>query len=398
MTIAAGETRDSSRSSDCPKLRSLMLGRILYSVFVATIAVAFSAPFAIAENASSAASKIKVPSSAWRKGGRIRATVEFSNGQGSEGAAWSSDSKRVAGICNFGNGFVIDAASGRRLASLPPPQSSASARAILFTPDDKHILMSGRILGKPDDQAVAMTLIDAASGAVEREIEGLAPRGASQAPLQNVPQTIAFDPVRSEIVIRSLRGLLALEAYDPTTWHVVARPLSVGGPAKFALRPYSQDVAFYNAGSILILDRITGVERTRFQAMPADIETIAYSPDGLLLLTGMLEIGNGRNNMPIKSIEDANRHRIVAWRAEGYAQAGAIDVDLPSVYAIAFHPDSGLFAVGTYDSVVLFDSTTFAEVVGIKTPTSPVTVLAFSPDGSALAVGGGQALSVVAPR
>ena len=132
--------------------------------------------------------------------------------------------------------------------------------------------------------------------------------------------------------------------------------------------------------------------------MPADIETIAYSPDGLLLLTGMLEIGNGRNNMPIKSIEDANRHRIVAWRAEGYAQAGAIDVDLPSVYAIAFHPDSGLFAVGTYDSVVLFDSTTFAEVVGIKTPTSPVTVLAFSPDGSALAVGGGQALSVVAPR
>lgn len=372
--------------------------RILTLGFTLALSITFGiARPVMAENASNVVPQIKVPSSAWRKGASVRATVEF-KGNASHGAAWSSDSERVAGICAFGNGFVIDAVSGRRLASLPAPQSSASATAILFTPDDKHILMSGRILGKPDDQAIAMTLLDATSGAVEREIEGLAPRDASKGALQNLPQTIAFDPVRSEVVIKPLRGLLALEAYNPTTWNVVARPLNVNASDTFALRPYSLDVAFYSGGLIFILDRVTGIELGRFQAMPADIQTIAYSPDGLLLLTGMLELGNGRNGMPIKSIADANRHRVVGWRADGYARAGAIDVDLPSVYAIAFHPDGGLFAIGTYTGVVLFDSTTFAEIVHIKTPATRVAVLAFSPDGGALAVGGGQALSVVEPR
>jgi len=342
-------------------------------------------------------SQIRVSHQAWLGSLRTRATVPLGQAWVG-GAAWRSDSKRVAVYLSFGDGFVLDRESGSRVVALPPPESSGSAHDIRYTPDDKFILLTGQALERPKNFSVAMTLVDGETGAIVREIAGLVAPAVSPYPPSNIPEMIAFDPERSEIVTVPSAGLVGLEIFDPATWRVSLRSLSVNSNNKFALRPRSRDIAFIGGrGTVRIMDRLSGEVVKHFQALPADVTSIAYSPDGSLLLTAMLDLGNGRNDTPVASIVDAQKHKVVGWRTDGYTPAGAIGLDTRGVYSVQFHPDGAIFAVGSFDEVLLFDSSNFRLIARIPVHTRRISSLAFSPDGGTLAVGGTVQFSLIEP-
>src|SRR5579864_7400891 len=372
-------------------------GNLIKVAFFSLIAATLLGASAIADEGPKQASQISVLHQAWLGPLRTRATVSLGQAW-MGGATWRSDSKRVAVYLSFGNGFVLDRESSNRVVALPPPESSGSANDIRYTPDDKFILLSGQTLGKPQDASVALTLVDGETGAIVREISGLVRPAGPPFPLLNTPRMIALDPERSEIVLVPSVGEVGLEIFDPKTWQPFLRRLSTAAGNEFALRPRSREIAFISGrGTVRIMDRLSGDMGKHFQALPADVTSIAYSPDGSLLLTAMRELGNGRNDMPIASIADAQRHSVVGWRTDGYTSAGAIDVTIRDVYSIQFHPDGAIFAVGSFDEVLLFDSSNFRLVARIPVHTRRISSLAFSPDGGTLAVGGTLQFELIEP-
>ena len=355
-----------------------------------------------------ASAGVAVPGSAWRRGMRMRTRLpEFTGVRFITCAAWSPDSTRIAFRCDFGPGGIADAASGRVVAELPVPASIDDARAILYAPDGRTILMGGLLLHEPKDLPVALRVLDAQTGQVLRAIPApmLADNGTRMAPWGNSAQVVLYDPVRGEALVEPAfsplpqanqgplyNGLLryrfapagALEVLPPVRFPAfVADPCSLqaGGP----------HVAFIGGGgSFRVFDRASGALVTRVDAygFRNHLIDLAYSPDGGLLLAAM---SGTRPAGGVPPEEAAVRHKVAGFRAPDYARAGAIDAELPWIKRVAFHPDGSVFAVGFLNGIALFDRATFAPLATLEVANSEWEVLAFSPDGSAmLAVGTGQ--------
>jgi len=363
-----------------------------------------------------ASAGVAVPGSAWRRGMRVRNRLpQFTGARFVTCAAWSPDSTRVAYRCDFGPGGIADAASGRVVAELPVPASIDDARAILYAPDGRTILMGGLLLHEPDNLPVALRVLDAQTGQVLRAIPApmLADNGARMAPWGNLAQVVLYDPVRGEVLVKpafspmrqanqgpAYNGLLryrpapdgTLEALPPVRFPAFVIPpcsLQIGGP----------HVAFYaGGGSFEAFDRASGALAAHVDAygFRRHLIDLAYSPDGGLLLAAMSGAGTAGGVPPE---EAAVRHKVAGFRAPDYARAGAIDADLPWIKRVAFHPDGSVFAVGFLNGIALFDRTTFALLVTLEVANSEWDALAFSPDGSAmLAVGTGQNVVVASGK
>lgn len=361
-----------------------------------------------------ASAGVAVPGSAWRHGMHVRNRLpQPTDGRFIRCATWSPDSTRIAYRCDFGPGGIADAASGRVVAELPVPASFGDARAILYAPDGRTILMGGLLLHEPDDLPVALRVLDAQTGQVLRAVPApmLADNGTRMAPWGNSAQVVLYDPMRGEVLVKpafsplrqanqgpAYNGLLryrpapegALAALPPVRFPTfVAAPcsLQVGGP----------HVAFVGGGgSFEVFDRASGALAGHVDVFgfKRNLIDLAYSPDGGLLLAAMSGAGTAGGVPPEKA---AVQHKVAGFQAPDYARAGAIDAELPWIKRVAFHPDGSVFAVGFLNGIALFDRTTFALLVTLEVAHSEWDALAFSPDGSAmLAVGTGQNV-VVAP-
>src|SRR5581483_4962031 len=284
------DVRCEARSLMCSEITSLSawrycalrwkraFGNVIKVAFFSLVAAALLGAPVMAGEVPKQASQIRVSHQAWLGSLRTRATVPLGQAWVG-GAAWRSDSKRVAVYLSFGDGFVLDRESGSRVVALPPPESSGSAHDIRYTPDDKFILLTGQALERPKNFSVAMTLVDGETGAIVREIAGLVAPAVSPYPPSNIPEMIAFDPERSEIVTVPSAGLVGLEIFDLASWRVSLRSLNVNSNNKFALRRRSRDIAFIGGrGTVRIMDRLSGEVVKHFQALPADVTSIAYRP------------------------------------------------------------------------------------------------------------------------
>jgi WD40 repeat protein len=341
-------------------------------------------------------SDIKKSSAAWRRGARPVLQVPIGDNV-VEAMAWRRDSARVAVYLAHGPGFVADPAVGTRVVTLPAPESVGSANAILFAPDGASMLLSGRTLGSSGDESVAITQVDSKTGSILREIKGLWP-APQKNKMINVPDRMLIDDSAHAILTKS-PSVAGLVAYDLKTFLPRLVPFPKDFGPVFSLRNGSSHLAAgLSSGEALILDRLTGAVIARFEALPAAVTSIKYSPDGSMLLTGMQSLGNQRNNMPILSVEDANRRKIFAWNATNYTRLDSINADLRTAGDIQFHPDGDLFAVATIDDVALFDAKTLELVGRFKTPTRNVRRVMFSPDGTTLAIGGSSTFSVMSPQ
>lgn len=342
-------------------------------------------------------------SDAWRKSFRVAYDVPIVHSAPVVAAAWHPDSDHLAVLQNSSGGFVFDTAAGKPGTKLP---ALASPRAIAYSPDGALILLSGRLLERPQNLHLALTAVDAQSGQLAHEVEnalpGAPPIGDSAA--MDSTGTIVYDAEHSEILIAPfgtpIVGYRGLEVVDPATWTARLRPFKDFTSGLFAIQPHGKDIAFsVGGGTALVYDRTTGDSMRKIVTLPSWSNALAYSPDGNTLLTAMTPDRDPHNpGFHIDSIKEAEGHKVTGWSArDGYALGRLIDVRLSAPKSIAFHPDGKIFAVGSGDEVVLFDRSSFALVSRTKVSALGITTVSFSPDGKSLAVGGSDHLVVLGP-
>jgi WD40 repeat protein len=111
--------------------------------------------------------------------------------------------------------------------------------------------------------------------------------------------------------------------------------------------------------------------------LPPELHSVAYSPDGKLIAAGGIESGQ----------ESVRLWNTASW------QLTKITIDaFTTIYDLAFSPDGSTLAVGCSDGVRLYKADTHTLIAGPMAVSSNTSLhgadsMAFSPDGKALAVG-----------
>jgi RNA polymerase sigma factor (sigma-70 family) len=234
------------------------------------------------------------------------------------------------------NGQRWDTATWSEKATLPAPRQAD------FSPD-------GRLFLSPDSDREGLHLHEATTGRVLHRLQPPRVRGDGSYRADTPP---AF----------SADGrLLAIPLPNPT-------PI-VGTPAR---------------DTVQLWDTATGRPvRTLCPAGRAP-ETLAFSPDGVLLATSgwrgkvqLWSVATGQLVHTLSGYEDGNRH----W-----------DTPCP----LAFSPDGALLATGGKDNVVVLWETISGKVVRLlRGHEGRVVSLTFSPDGRRLASGGADTTALV---
>ena len=374
------------RTFICSRLRNVLGGAVLGSVF-------------LKQSEANAASRIAVPSAAWRQGARVVASVGR-HAISADAIAWRSDSQRVAWRCSNGPGYIFDVNSGTHGASLPAPQNSGTTTGILWLQDSNTLLLGGAPLGTPPFSPISLMVVNGENGEIIRIVEGAIPPHQARdpsaiapnfplSPLANCAQQIFQTSPTRDIVVRPFGGLRGFEIYNSVNWSAQIEKTDDLGGRFCDLRPDSMEAAFsFGRGIFFVIDRISGRTLHRVYAHRADISAVKYSPNGEFLLTSMLLIGNGRNDQTNFDSKEADRHKIKAWRADDCSFVGQIDAEMSACRAIDFHPDGEIFAVAADREVVFFDTKTLTLLSRSDCPIEMMRAISFSPDGSWLAVSG----------
>jgi WD40 repeat protein len=145
---------------------------------------------------------------------------------------------------------------------------------------------------------------------------------------------------------------------------------------------------------VLLLDAETGVRQSSVSGPEGRAEAVAFSPDGKLLVVGFI---NGESGA------------VIVWDVGNGEERGRLTLDGQPLLALAFSPDGKVLATGGYQSprggvtdykmlgvVNLWDWAVQKQTATFEDSNGLVQSVAFSPDGSALAWAGWQAVSVLA--
>jgi hypothetical protein len=230
---------------------------------------------------------------------------------------------------------------------------------LAFSPDLKTMATAG-----PDN---AVLLWDVEKGEVQATLKGH----------RQTVQTLAFAPNGKLLATGGddntvrLWDLATNESKAPFTTHVGAILFVEFAPAGDVLASGSAD------GTIKLWNVEQGNERGTLAGYGKG--PIAFSPDGALLAAG----GSRLNS------ENASKGVVKIWDVKTGADKGTIKGYPQEVYSVSFSPNGKLLAAGSFETIKLWDVGTLKEQA-VLAPGSKVTVgcLAFSPNGSMLAVGG----------
>jgi WD40 repeat protein/tetratricopeptide (TPR) repeat protein len=231
-------------------------------------------------------------------------------------AVFSPDGRMILAGDATGLAWLLDAGTGKKLG--PPLRHSAMVLAALFTPDGKRVIIAGG----------------------EGRIWDVATRQAVGAPLAHT----AVRGGRNEVLV-------------------------------LALSRDGQTVLTGSMAGARLWDVASGLPRGQVLAHDAEITSVAFSPDGRLLV-----IGGGRHVMT-RGGPGVPQGVVQVWGVGTGQQIGS----LPHpgyVRQVRFSPDGTLIATAGMDGTAHLWSTATGQPVGLPLRhSSPVTGLAFSPDG-----------------
>ena len=160
------------------------------------------------------------------------------------------------------------------------------------------------------------------------------------------------------------------------------QPTFMPGVRTYTSLAYSPD------GALLLLGasdgwfelRDTATQRVRWEDLGhnANVNAAAYAPNGSTLATAGPRV--------VKSINVSPDNTILLWDTAALAMKAALAGHTGAVNALAFSPDSRALASASDDAaVILWDAASGAELARLEGHSAPVRAVAFSPDGALIA-------------
>ena len=120
---------------------------------------------------------------------------------------------------------------------------------------------------------------------------------------------------------------------------------------------------------VKLWDVATGENIATFEEHTTGVNSVAYSPDGMMLASGVVD-------GTILLWDIATKKNIATFEAHNF------------IYSVVFSPDGTLLASGSANgSILLWDISTGQSVATFKGHRDPISSIAFSPEGTKLASG-----------
>jgi WD40 repeat protein len=269
--------------------------------------------------------------------------------------AWSPNGSVIASGSGYRGGPIrlLDAASGKPLGALEGHTSRISQ--LVFSAD------SLRLYSASADQTIRIWDV-----AQRRCLATL--RGSS-----DEVWGLALSPDGATLASSSRDGVVAFWSALPQPEEQMPRLIVLGKFARPAFAPAGRVLAMPRAGTVSLLDLTTFEEIEQLPALGTDVQTVVYSPDGALLVSG------GRSG------------RIRVWScAERRLLQELSDANAPA-YPLRFGADGRwLLSVDAKDRAVWWNTLTWQTVR--TSLLGPFQAVAVSPDGRRLVLGDARAI------
>jgi WD40 repeat protein len=249
--------------------------------------------------------------------------------------------------------------------------AAASQGQLSIDPERSILLAAAAVREAPTPEAVFALRGALDASPLERQLS------VGRQPSADWGPGISYSPDGRRLAVGSQSGVVTIFAVASGR---VLRRISLGAPAPIVtFSPDGTSLAVATNQDVVILDASTGATRLTYKGLAYETDDLGFSADGSLLYVAG---AGGIVRWDLRT----DRKRVLQRNPIGPRLGGELGLGL-----VALSPDGRRLAVGGYPGLALLDTST-GRVLATADAHRSVYWVAFSPDGSQLAVASGPDL------